>query len=271
MKGMAIYSDDIPDGYDVVYNSSKPDDWPMIGEDKNKEVLKRLKDDKDNPFGATIKAGGQSYYPDDKGDYIFTGDGYKKANKSDKGERYSLSPINKINDEGDWDSWSRNLSSQFLSKQPIKLIKQQIDLTLKSKKVELDEINSLTNPVIKKKLLDDFADQCDRQAADLTVKGFKNQAFQVILPITDLKENEIYAQNYKNGDVVALIRYPHSGIFEIPILTVNNNSKVAKDILGKAKDAVGINPKTAQQLSGADFDGDTAMVIPMKSNNIMIS
>ena len=271
MKGMAIYSDDIPDGYDVVYNSSKPNDWPMIGEDKNKEVLKRLKDDKDNPFGATIKAGGQSYYPDKNGNYIFDGDGYKKAKASDKGERYSLSPINKINEEGDWDTWSRNLSSQFLSKQPLKLINQQIDLTIKSKQVELDEINSLTNPVIKKKLLNDFADQCDKQAADLTVKGFKNQAFQVILPITGLKENEIYAQNYKNGDTVALIRYPHSGIFEIPILTVNNKNKEAKDILGQAKDAVGINPKTAQQLSGADFDGDTAMVIPMKSNNIKIS
>ena len=271
LKGMAIYSDDIPEGYDIVYNSSKPDDWPMIGKDKNKEVLKRLKDDKDNPFGATIKAGGQSYYPDKNGDYIFDGEGYKKANKSDKGERYSLSPINKIYEEGDWDTWSKNLSSQFLSKQPLKLINQQIDITVKSKQLELEEINSLTNPVIKKKLLNDFADQCDKQAASLSVKGFKNQAFQVILPVTSLKENEIYAQNYKNGDTVALIRYPHSGIFEIPILTVNNKNPSAKYILGNAKDAVGINPKTAQQLSGADFDGDTALVIPMKSNNIKIS
>lgn len=270
MKGMAIYSDDIPDGYDVVYNSSKPDDWPMIGTDKNKEVLKRLKDDKENPFGATIKAGGQSYYKDPNGDYILKNNTYKKARKNEQGERYSLSPINKINEEGDWDTWSRNLSSQFLSKQPLKLINQQIDLTLKSKEAELDDILNLTNPVIKKKLLNDFADQCDKQSASLSVKGFRNQAFQVILPVTGLKENEIYAQNYKDGDVVALVRYPHSGIFEIPVLTVNNKNKQAKDILGQARDAVGINPKTAGILSGADFDGDTVVVIPMKSNNLNI-
>lgn len=271
MKGMAQYSDDIPKGYDVVYNSSKPDDWPMIGSDKNREVLKRLKDDKDNPFGATIKAGGQSYYKDPNGNYIQDGDGYRKAKSSDKGERYSLSPINKLTEEGDWDTWSRNLSSQFISKQPLKLINQQIDLTIKSKQSEFDDIMNLTNPVIKKKLLNDFAEQCDKQSADLTVKGFKNQAFQVILPVTGLKENEVYAQNYKDGDTVALVRYPHAGIFEIPILTVNNKNPAAKKALGSARDAIGINPKTAQQLSGADFDGDTAMVIPMKSNNIKIS
>lgn len=270
MKGMAIYSDDIPEGYDIVYNTSKPDDWPMMGDDKNKEVLKRLKDDKDNPFGATIKAGGQSYYKDDKGSYVKDGDGYRKAKKGEEGERYSLSPINKINEEGDWDTWSRNLSSQFISKQPLKLINQQIDLTVKSKKVELDEIMNLTNPVIKKKLLNDFAEQCDKQSADLSVQGVKNQAFQVILPVTELKENEIYAQNFKNGDTVALVRYPHSGIFEIPVLTVNNKNPAAKNILGNAKDAVGINPKTAAILSGADFDGDTVVVIPMKSNNLNI-
>lgn len=270
MKGMAIYSNDIPDGYDVVYNTSKPDDWPLKGPDKNKEVLKRLKDDPDNPFGATIKAGGQSYYKDPKGNYIQNGDGYKKAKKSDTGDRYSLSPLNKINEEGDWDTWSRNLSSQFLSKQPIKLINQQINLTVASKKAELDDISNLTNPVIKKKLLTDFADQCDRQAADLSVKGVRNQAFQVILPITKMKENEVYAQNFKDGDTVALVRYPHSGIFEIPILTVNNKNPSAKKIMGKARDAIGINPKTAAILSGADFDGDTVVVIPMKSNNITV-
>ena len=271
MKGMAMYSNDIPDGYDVVYNTSKPDDWPMMGPDKNKEVLKRLKDDKENPFGATIKAGGQSYFPDPKGQYVKNGDGYKKAGKNDKGERYSLSPVNKINEEGDWDTWSRNLSSQFLSKQPLKIINQQLDLTVKSKQAELDDIMNLTNPLVKKKLLNDFADQCDKQASELSAKGFKNQAFQVILPVTALKDNEIYAQNYKDGDTVALVRYPHAGIFEIPILTVNNKNKAAKEIMGNARDAVGINPKTAQQLSGADFDGDTVIVIPMKSNNVKIS
>ena len=36
----------------------------------------------------------------------------------------------------------------------------------------------------------------------------------------------------------------------------------AKHILGNAKDAIGINSKVAERLSGADFDGDTVMVIP---------
>ena len=274
MKGMAIYSDDIPKGYDIVYNTSKPDSWPMMGPNKNEEVLKRLKNDPDNPFGATIKAGGQSYYEDPKGQYVYNGSefGYHKANKGDEGsKRYSLSPINKINEEGDWDTWSRNLSSQFLSKQPIKLINQQIDATIKSRQREYNDIINLTNPVIKKKLLEDFADNCDKTASDLAVKGFKGQAFQIILPLTNIKTTEIYAPNYKNGDTVALVRYPHQGIFEIPILKVNNNFEDGKKILGKTKDAVGIHPSVAEILSGADFDGDTAMVIPLASNKIAVS
>ncbi|MBR3117652.1 MAG: Hin recombinase [Oceanobacillus sp.] len=272
MKGMAIYSNDIPKGYDVVYNTSKPDDWPMMGPDKNKEILKRLKDDPDNPFGANIKAGGQNFYKDDKGEYVAEGDGFRKATKADKdAERYSLSPVNKLQEEGDWDKWSRNLSSQFLSKQPLKLINQQLDLSVKSKKAEFDEIMSLTNPVIKKQLLGDFAEQCDKTAADLSAKGVKGQAFQVILPVTGLSDTEIYAPNFKHGDVVALVRYPHSGIFEIPVLKVNNNSKAGRDVIGLSKDAVGINPKIASVLSGADFDGDTVVVIPTKSNNLTVA
>ncbi len=62
---------------------------------------------------------------------------------------------------------------------------------------------------------------------------------------------------------VALIRYPHGGTFEIPILKVNNKNAEGKNILGNTpKDAVGINSKVAERLSGADFDGDTALVIP---------
>ena len=34
--------------------------------------------------------------------------------------------------------------------------------------------------------------------------------------------NEIYAPNYRDGENVVLIRYPHGGIFEIPELIVNN-------------------------------------------------
>lgn len=280
MKGMAIYGTDIPKGYDVVYNTNKKRGTPLIDDSavydpesgawSGKEVLKRLKInndtmevDRDNPFGALIKS------PKDRDGVIMAG-GQRKYIGPDGKEH--LSVINKLQDEGDWDSWSRTLSSQFLSKQPLKLIKQQTDLSIKDKQVELERIKNLTNPVIKKKLLDEFADSCDANAADLSVKGFKNQAFQVLLPVPKLKDNEIYAPNYDDGDTVALVRYPHGGIFEIPILTVNNKgAAAAKEVMRDAKDAVGITSKVAEQLSGADFDGDTALVIPLKSNRLAVS
>lgn len=266
MKGMAIYTDEkLPDGIDVVYNTNK-----HLGTSKEK-VFKELKKvtlpdgtevvDKDNPFGALIRS------PKEK-DGVITRGGQHYYTGED-GKQY-LSPINKLQDEGDWDSWSRNLSSQFLSKQPLKLIKQQIDLSVADKKTELEKINNLTNPVIKKKMLEDFASGCDANAADLSVKGFKNQAFQVLLPIPEMKDNEIYAPNFNDGDTVALVRYPHGGTFEIPVLKVNNKQPNAKKIMQGASDAVGINSKVAEQLSGADFDGDTALVIPMTSNRITV-
>lgn len=254
MKGMAIYADDkeFPKGMDVIYNSNKTKDVPMIGSDKNHEVLKRLKSDPDNVFGATIKAGGQYHYKDKDG-------------------KDHLSPINKLQEEGDWDTWSRNLSSQFLSKQSIELINQQLNFSIAKKKVELETIQNLTNPVIKQKLLDQFASGCDANASDLSAKGFKGQAFQVILPVPKMKPTEIYAPNYKDGEEVALVRYPHGGIFEIPILKVNNrNNPQAESFMKMAKDAVGIHPQVAEQLSGADFDGDTALVIPITRNKIKI-
>ena len=267
IKGMAMYSDDIPKGYDVVVNTNKKKGTPLIGE-KDHEVLKRMKIneqtgevDRDNPFGALIKS------PKEKDGLISAGG---QRHYIDKDGNEKLSPINKLREEGDWDSWSRTLSTQFLSKQPLKLINQQIDLSLKDKEVELEQIRKLTNPVIKQKLLNDFAETCDANAADLSVKGFKNQAYQVILPIPSLSENEIYAPKFKNGDTVALVRYPHGGIFEIPVLKVNNKREVV-DFDKTMKDAVGINPKVAEQLSGADFDGDTAMVIPLRSNHIAVS
>lgn len=266
MKGMAIYAyDEMPKGIDVIYNSNK-----HVGTPKEK-VFKELKKtvlpdgteviDKDNPFGALIKS------PKDKNGVITRGGQHYYI--GDDGKEH-LSPINKLQDEGDWDSWSRNLSSQFLSKQPLKLIKQQIDLSVAEKKAEFDEINRLTNPVIKKKLFEEYASNCDANAADLSVKGFKNQAFQVLLPVPDLKDNEIYAPRFNDGDVVALVRYPHGGTFEIPILKVNNKQKTGKKVIGDAEDGVGINHAVAERLSGADHDGDTALVIPMASNRISI-
>ncbi|MEG2624412.1 MAG: helix-turn-helix domain-containing protein, partial [Clostridia bacterium] len=69
----------------------------------------------------------------------------------------------------------------------------------------------------------------------------------------------------------ALIRYPHGGTFEIPILKVNNKQADGRAIIGNtAADAIGINAKVAERLSGADFDGDTVMVIPCNSGTSKI-
>lgn len=256
LKGMAMYSDNIPDGFDILVNSNK-----SAGMSKN-EYFKELKDDNDMPFGAKIKANGQYFYKyDDKGRFILT-------NGNDPDAKQGL--INKVNEEGDWDSWSKTLSSQMLSKQNVDLIKRQLDLSYAEKKAEYDEIMALTNPVIKKKLLNAFAADCDSSAVDLKAVALPGQKSHVILPFNDLKENEIYAPNYQNGQDVVLIRYPHGGLFEIPELTVNNKTSSAKKIIGNASDAVGINSKVAQKLSGADFDGDTVIVIPV-NDKIKIS
>lgn len=238
LKGMAMYSDNMPDGVDIVFNTNKKAGTPKM------DVLKPIQADPDNPFGAYIKADGQSYYTDSKGDR-------------------KLSAINKLKEEGDWDTMSRNLSSQFLSKQPYELVKKQLDLTYADKRSEFDEIMSLTNPTVKKKMLLDFADECDSAIVHLKAAALPRQETRVILPITKLKDTEVYAPYLKNGEKVVLIRYPHGGTFEIPELTVNNKNPSAKSILGNARDAIGINYKVAERLSGADFDGDTVTVIPV--------
>ena len=239
LKGMAVYSDDLPDGVDVLFNTNKKTGTPMT------DVLKKVKDDPDNPFGSLIKEhGGQSYYIDKDGN-----------------ERLSL--INKRAEEGDWGEWSDHLPSQFLSKQSMTLIKKQLDLASADKVAEYDEICALTNPTVKKALLKSFADDCDSAAVHLQAAALPRQKYQVILPLTTIKDTEVYAPNYKNGEQVALIRYPHGGTFEIPVLTVNNKQPEGKKVLGNTpKDAIGINSKVAERLSGADFDGDTVMVIP---------
>lgn len=238
LKGMAMYSDDMPDGADIVFNTNKHTGTPKM------DVLKKIQDDPDNPFGALIKANGQSHYID-----------------SDGNEK--LSAINKLKEEGDWDKMSKNLSSQFLSKQPIQLIKKQLDLTYADAADEFSEICSLNNPTVKRKLLLDFADECDSAAVHLKAAALPRQSTQVILPLNAMKETEIFAPNYRDGEKVVLIRYPHGGTFEIPELTVNNKNPTAVSVLGKnIRDAVGINPKVAERLSGADFDGDQVVVIP---------
>lgn len=245
LKGMAVYGDnkDFPDGVDIIFNTNKKSNVDKM------DVLKKIGSDPDNPFGALIKEdGGQSYYID------------KKTGKK------KLSLINKKSDEGDWGEWSHDLPSQFLAKQPVELIKKQLNMAAADKLAEFDEIKSLTNPTVKKRLLDAFASDCDSSAEHLKAAALPRQQYQVILPVSSLKDNECFAPNYENGETVALIRYPHGGTFEIPILKVNNKNKEALKYIGNgAKDAVGINKANADRLSGADFDGDTVMVIPTNS------
>ncbi|UQS94760.1 hypothetical protein SEA_ZEINA_91 [Arthrobacter phage Zeina] len=242
LKGMAMYTDDLPKGVDVRFNTNKSDKGDKLAamkplkttkDENGKEVI-----DWDNPFGAIVKR--------------------------------QSGVLNIVNEEGAWDRWSKNLSSQMLSKQQPMLAKTQLDLKLKTKRDEYEEIMSLNNPTIRKKLLKGFAEGADSSAIHLKAAALPRQRTQVILPITSLKEHEIYAPNFRDGEKVVLVRYPHGGIFEIPELVVNNRNAQANSVLkdrnGAAKDAVGIHPKVAERLSGADFDGDTVLVIPNPDN-----
>lgn len=242
LKGMAMYNKDLPDGVDILFNTSKHEGTPMLG-DKDNTVLKPVKSDPDNPFGATIR-----------------------QLKDSDGKVYSACNI--VNDDSDWDKWSKNLASQFLSKQEPALAKRQLNLAYESKKDEYERICKIPNEAIKRHMLLSFADECDSDAVELKAAALPRQRTKVILPLTTIKDNEVYAPGYKTGEQVALVRYPHQGIFEIPVLTVNNNNKEGRDILQEPKNAIGINLKVAQKLSGADFDGDTVVCIPLKGQNI---
>lgn len=243
LKGMAMYAADesvMPKGVDIIFNTNKHVGTPGINPDPNgKEVFKSMgaaKDDPINPFGANIT--------------------------KQKGA------LNLCKEEGDWDKQRDRLASQFLSKQSPLLAKKQLDLAAANKKDQYEEIMSLTNPTIRKKLLKDFADSCDAAAVELHAAALPRQSWKVILPIPDMKDTEIYAPAYKQGERVVLVRYPHGGIFEIPELTVNNRQATANKVMHNATDAVGINAKVAERLSGADFDGDTVLVIPTKNVKI---
>lgn len=234
IKGMAIYSDNLPPGVDIVFNTNKHKNVEKM------DVLKKMVPDGDNPFGSTIQA--QKGY------------------------------LNIVREEGDWSTWSKSLSSQMLSKQSINLARDQLNLALNDARAEYKEISSLTNPTVKRHLLLKFADGCDSDAVDLQAAALPRQSHNVILPVTSLKPGEVYAPGYRNGETVVLIRYPHGGTFEIPQLTVNNNNREAKRMFKGNSDAVGdfvgINPVVAKRLSGADFDGDTVLVIPNNTKKV---
>lgn len=243
IKGMAVLNNDMPDGVDLVFNTNKKKDVGKLGS------LKPLKDDPDNPFGSVIKR--QIVETDPK-----------------TGKERAKSAINLVNEEGDWDSWRDSLPSQMLAKQPHSLIKSQLQETRDQVNKRLDEIDGITNPVVRKKAFEDFADQIDSDAVDLRAAAMPRQRTQVIIPLPKINKNEIYAPNFETGEKVVLIRYPHGGRFEIPEVTVNNNSRIAKKLLGNATDAIGIHPSVAERLSGADFDGDTVVVIPNRAGKI---
>lgn len=244
IKGVACYGDPdkMPDGVDVVFNVSKHEGTPMLGEGDN-SVLKPMKSDPANPFGASFR---QWEYVDADGNT-------------------QISPINIVNDDSDWDTWKHNTSAQFLSKQPVAIARQQLDKRFSELSKEFEEIQSVTNPTLKKQLLNEFADKCDSAAVDLQAAAFPRQNVFAILPVLSLKDNEVYAPQYDTGEEVILIRHPHEGVFQIPRLVVNNNNQEAIDRLGTApQHAIGITPNTAAQMSGADYDGDTVIAIPTR-------
>lgn len=244
LKGMAMYADDLPPGVDMRFNtnkSKKPGGTDL-------DAMKGLKDDPENPFGSITK---QRHYTDAQGN-----------------KKQSVLNIVGDNEEGRWSEWSKNLSSQMMSKQTPQLAKEQLGLKHDLKKLELDEINTVTNPAVKRKLLEAYADGADSAAVTLKAAGLPRTANHVILPINSLKDNEIFAPNYQNGERVSLVRHPHGGTFEIPELIVNNKNREANAVIKQARDAVGINSKVAARLSGADFDGDTVLVIPNNKGKV---
>ncbi len=245
LKGMAMYTDDLPAGVDIRFNTNKSKT------DNKLDALKPLKRDADgkvderNPFGSQIRR----QLLDDK-------------------DR-PTSAMNIVNEEGKWNEWTSTLSSQVVSKQSTKLADKQLGLLRTEKRQELDEIMALTNPEVKKRLLKDFSDGADASAVSLHAASLPRQRTQVILPVNSLKDTEVFAPNFRDGEKVVLVRYPHGGIFEIPELTVNNRNREAISAITKgAKDAVGINSEVAGRLSGADFDGDTVLVIPNNNRSI---
>lgn len=257
IKGMAVYADDLPEGVDIRFNTNKTSDVPMIGP-KDNTVLKPMKNDPANPFGADFKAEdklilAQKHYIDENG-------------------KEQLSALNIVSEEGDRAQWSRTLASQFLAKQAPALAKQQLDIKYKIEAEEFNDIQKISNPTVKQRMLEEFADKCDKSASDLDAAPLPGQANKYILPVPSLKDNEIYAPHLKDGTQVVCVRYPHAGIFEIPTLTVNNRNKEAQKMMGTSPlDAVGIGHKAAEQLSGADFDGDSVLVIPVDNVKIKTS
>lgn len=249
LKGMAMYHDDLPAGTDLLFHTNKPKVDPDTGKINGKlDVMKPLEADPSLPFGSVIRR-------------------QIKDNENTPNEKLS-SAMNILSEEGNWKDWGRNISSQALSKQNPVLARTQLGKTYDSRKAEYDEIMSYTNPAVRRKLLETFADATDKSAVHLKAASLDRQNWHVILPIESMKPTEVYAPKYNNGERVVLIRYPHGGKFEIPELVVNNRQPEANRLIKGAEDAIGIHHSVAQRLSGADFDGDTVLVIPNNRDTI---
>ena len=235
LKGMAVYKDDMPKGVDLIFNTNKDSTGNKL------DAMKALNDDPDFPFGAVVR---------------------QIVDKPGSEDAKVISAMNLVNDQGDWTQWSKSLPSQFLSKQSPTLASQQLDVTFERRNSDLNDILSLTNPTIKKKLLEKFAEDADSAAVHLAAAGLPRQNWHVILPVNSIPPGQVYAPNYRDGETLVLIRFPHGGIFELPELVVNNKNQEAKKLLGDAPDALAIHHTVAQRLSGADFDGDTVIAVP---------
>lgn len=255
LKGMAVYSDNLPKGVDVLFNTNKLDTGTKTDVMKKMEIdPKTGKIDWENPFKSTIKSGSDLKYAS----RFYT----------DKNGKKQQSAINIVNEQDEWQKWATNdtLPTQFLAKQSPTLIKSQLKEVRDKQKARFEDIMQIPNNTIKSIMLNNFAESCDKQSVHLKAAGLPRQTASVILPGPNVKEGEVFAPNYRNGEKIALIRYPHGGKFEIPILTVNNNNSLAKKMIGAdSTTAIGIHHSAAEQLSGADFDGDTVTCIPLSS------
>lgn len=250
LKGMAIYKDDLPLGVDLQFNTNKSNTGNKL------DALKPIKDDLDLPFGSVVRQ-------------VLANPGTPKERVTSAMNIVGVKPGS--GEEGSWGTWSKNLAPQMLSKQNPALAREQLGITYERRQREFDKIKGLTNPTIKRKLLETFSDEADSAAVHLEAAALPRQSWHVILPVNSLPPGQVYAPNYRNGERVVLIRYPHGGTFEIPEVVVNNKHSESKNLLGAARDAIGINHLVAQRLSGADFDGDTVLVIPNASGKVKSS
>ena len=116
LKGMALYKDDLPDGVDLLFNTNKKNTGDKL------DAMKQMKDDPDNPFGAVVR---------------------QRVERDSSGKQRVTSAMNIVNEEGDWENWSKTLSSQMLSKQSPSLASTQLNLAFNVKKDAYDEIERL--------------------------------------------------------------------------------------------------------------------------------